>query len=380
MASFQWNRQTLASAVAVLAITAVAIADDKSEKPKVTRSVGSIVLSGQQPGTLTIQIPKEAGGQSVIFVPSDIAVNVQFAGAGKYWVGLNCAQVGDALRSHLQIAKGKGLLVLDVVPDSPAAKAKIQQHDVVLKVGKTDVGTIGHLTQAVQEAKTKAVSVQIIRKGKRQTLKVTPAERPKDATDVFPGGLPGGGELPRGVLEILKKHGLGRGANIKARFFGPGVAFPKGGVPGAGIGSVQLRIEKTNDGKAKITITKDGKTYTTTEDKLNTLPKDIRPIVERALKAQKGGQGLNFDFKIDGRKFSPRTGGVVIQRWHGGPWGNFQWRGMPGGGLLPMQMGAPGMGIARMQTASNQSLDKKLDAINKKLDALKKAIEELKPD
>ncbi|MFQ5731245.1 MAG: PDZ domain-containing protein [Planctomycetaceae bacterium] len=364
MKSFHWNHQMVAAAVAVVAIASFAGAQDKQ--------VGSEVVPGTPPQILTIQVPGATEPVSNSFVVDTVDDSADVSAGNKYWVGLNCTPVGDALRSHLKIADGQGLLVLDVVAKSPADKAKLKRHDILLKFGKVDVSAVSDLARAVQETGPKPVELQIIRAGKRRSIKITPAERSKDSARIR-GYLrldpDGGGKVSKEVLELLRKHGLGKQGAVRARFFGPGVELPKRGTQ-----SVEIRIEKTGTGKARITVTKDGKTMTTTADNLKKLPKDVRPMVERALKAKQGGKGLRFDFKVDGRKFSPKTHGVWIQRWQGGPWGRFQWMGVPG-----QAFGRPQASRIIQMRVQGKDYKKQLEQINKKLDLLQKTLDQMKP-
>ena len=47
----------------------------------------------------------------------------------EYWLGLECYPAQDALRAQLNLEEGQGLVVHQVLPESPAAKAGIQHQD-----------------------------------------------------------------------------------------------------------------------------------------------------------------------------------------------------------------------------------------------------------
>ncbi len=66
----------------------------------------------------------------------------------------------------------KGLKVMDVSPDSPAAKAGIQQYDVIEKFDKQKVNDIKQLQSLVADKIGEEVQVQIRRNGKKIKTKV----------------------------------------------------------------------------------------------------------------------------------------------------------------------------------------------------------------
>jgi S1-C subfamily serine protease len=96
----------------------------------------------------------------------------------EYWVGLPAGPVDATLREHLALAAGKGLIVGDVPPESPAGKAGFKKHDILLKAGDKDLTGEDQLRAAVQEAKDKPLSFTLLRAGKETTLAVTPEKRP----------------------------------------------------------------------------------------------------------------------------------------------------------------------------------------------------------
>ena len=128
------------------------------------------------------------------FSPSDMMPGFGFPGQGipgaaaaavkpsEYWLGAQVAPVDPVLRSQLAIGDNEGILIVAVVPDSPSAKAGLQQYDILLKLGDqsvhnaTEIGTILDTNGG-----EKALSVEFIRQGKRETTELTPEKRPDDS-------------------------------------------------------------------------------------------------------------------------------------------------------------------------------------------------------
>ena len=77
--------------------------------------------------------------------------------ASRYWIGVKffdfSEEASEALRSQLNLEKGRGLVVSDVVAESPAAKAGLKKYDVIVTVGEQPVGKPSELVKAVDAAK-----------------------------------------------------------------------------------------------------------------------------------------------------------------------------------------------------------------------------------
>jgi C-terminal processing protease CtpA/Prc len=97
----------------------------------------------------------------------------------KYWLGVGLAGADDALRSHLGIAAGEGLIVTGIENDSPAAKAGLMTNDLLLKLDGKPLKTIEELSAQLQEIKDKSVSLELLRRGKPASLTVIPELRPR---------------------------------------------------------------------------------------------------------------------------------------------------------------------------------------------------------
>jgi hypothetical protein len=87
-------------------------------------------------------------------------------------LGAAVEPVHDAIRAHIDLPQGKGLLVTDLRADSAAAKAGVKKFDILLKWDGKDVGDANAFAKAVADAPAKkAVSAVVLRKGKEVELK-----------------------------------------------------------------------------------------------------------------------------------------------------------------------------------------------------------------
>jgi hypothetical protein len=95
----------------------------------------------------------------------------EFFGQGR--LGIRVEPPGPVLADQLDLPKGRGLVVHDVVVDSPAAKAGLKAHDVLLQFnGKTVSNDPVEFATMVREAKADTpFDVVVKRKGREETLK-----------------------------------------------------------------------------------------------------------------------------------------------------------------------------------------------------------------
>ncbi len=71
------------------------------------------------------------------------------------------------------------VIVQDVIPDGPAAKAGLQKDDVITRVGKTDVKSPQDVIKTLQKAKPgDKIEVHFQRDDKEKTVTVTLGRRP----------------------------------------------------------------------------------------------------------------------------------------------------------------------------------------------------------
>ncbi|MEW6252216.1 MAG: PDZ domain-containing protein, partial [Planctomycetota bacterium] len=96
----------------------------------------------------------------------------------KVWIGVRLTPVPAPLAAHL----GKeGAMVANVVKASPADEAGLKQFDVIVRFGEQEIKAPTDLTEAVADAEAgQAVKVTLTREARRQTVELTPIERPKD--------------------------------------------------------------------------------------------------------------------------------------------------------------------------------------------------------
>ena len=94
-----------------------------------------------------------------------------------YFLGVPVTPVDDTLRIHLRLPVHSGLVVTEVVAGSPAEKAGVKPHDVLLELGGKALTSTEVLIEQIQAAKDKPTPVALLRAGRRMMIDVTPEKR-----------------------------------------------------------------------------------------------------------------------------------------------------------------------------------------------------------
>ena len=90
---------------------------------------------------------------------------------------LNLAEADDSVREHLNLPQGQGIVVREVTPGSGAAQVGIEQNDILLSLRDAPLEKPTDLYDQLKLAGEKAVSLALLRAGKRVTLQVQPLVR-----------------------------------------------------------------------------------------------------------------------------------------------------------------------------------------------------------
>ncbi len=95
------------------------------------------------------------------------------------WLGVAMQELDASLAAKLGLEEPSGSLVTGVVPNSPAAKAKIEPGDVIVKWNDEPIKDPTDLGLAVARTKIGSkATVTPLRDGKQLEIKLTVAERP----------------------------------------------------------------------------------------------------------------------------------------------------------------------------------------------------------
>jgi len=232
--------------------------------------------------------------------PAEAAAEAAEAAAG-YWLGILGAPADTLLKTHLKL--DAGVVVEQVVPDSPAAKAGIRQNDILLRFGDVELTDVEGLMKAVAENKDREAKLALLREGKETTVTVKPAPRP---AGIAVPPMPGGGDWGRITDWMMKRMERGAAGEDPLRMFfvHPGVVMPKElkerrfeifSGPSATLQmpkNTSITITRQQEEPAKIIVQQGDQKWEVTEKELDKLPEDVRP----AVKAMLGGGARVYVF------------------------------------------------------------------------------------
>ncbi len=263
-----------------------------------------------------------------------------------HWIGIRGRNVTEpVLRTQFQLAQDMGVVIEEVVRESPAAKAGLRRHDILLRANGEPVLSMEELSRMVASGDAKPIELLLIRLGEEEKIIVVPEERP-------PG------------LENSGGHGGGFGFGPDdadplgaLRMFRGGIAVPPQGGVMAFNSSLPngyvVTMTRENNQPVKITVKKGDKTWTIVgddEESLAELPEDVREHVEGILNGN-----VNFEFgnNLDDLKKQMR---------------GFQMHGFPGGDFK-LPQGFP------FQEQQDPVLER-MEELERKLKQLQKQLEE----
>ena len=173
-------------------------------------SGGALVnVRGELVGINTAIFSQSGGSMGIGFaVPSNLsrAIMDQLVKTGKVvrgWLGVAIQDLTPELATQFGITDTKGVLVSDVMAESPAKKAGVERADVIVEYDGKSMDSPTHLRNAVAQTPIgKKVAVKLLRDKKPKTIDVTIVEQPKSL------GQPGAEEsresaAPTGILSDL---------------------------------------------------------------------------------------------------------------------------------------------------------------------------------
>lgn len=329
----------VASAAMLVALTATA------EDVLVKTGSGTLTLRSSPAGSMTVVVGE---GESA---PVE-ARGVMFE-RGEYWLGVLVSPPSPALQAQLKLSQGQGLLVEAVEPKSPAAKAGIQQYDVLLKGNGKPLGDLRDLVKLIGQVKEGKLTLDLLRGGKQETVVATLAKRP--------AGEMGSGMSPNARAWIQRiGPNMNEGEPMQFHIVGPGQILPPGAAGGPVTAEAKMFIKtKLSDGSqleitrvgvapAKVVVTNGKDRWEGTSEDLDKIPEKIRPEVKKHL------ESMSDHVRIFAAPGGPGSGNVL---YFGGA--------------------APPPGIPGTITAVGPGVEKRLAELQKQVDDLKQRVDAL---
>jgi hypothetical protein len=93
------------------------------------------------------------------------------------WLGVSTSNLTDQLRQFFNVPEYLGVLVKEVVEDSPAEEHGLKAGDIIIKVGRKEIENAQDLMRVIERYDPgEEVEVKIVRDKKEKTIKVTLGE------------------------------------------------------------------------------------------------------------------------------------------------------------------------------------------------------------
>ena len=100
--------------------------------------------------------------------------------ASQPWVGVYYNAITEEIARYFNLQDTNGVIIVEVIPNSPAAKAGLRSYDVVRKVGDKDINTTEDFQKAIQELEPgDRVIFVVVRSGQRMLIPVEIGNRPE---------------------------------------------------------------------------------------------------------------------------------------------------------------------------------------------------------
>jgi hypothetical protein len=273
-------------------------------------AIGALLLSG---GALLVQEPGIArgGGGGNSKAPS---TTPSIAAQQQYWFGIAVQNLPPAISRQLKLRPDQGLMVLEVLPDSPASRAELRPEDLLLEIDGVALTSYEELVRAANRGKPRTESavaeaaegkltaallpgscrLTILRGGDRKTVTIVPTVRPSNLQAIGAnlgnftvGGANrqagrGGGGVPRMVV-------LSNGTTAQV---GPGYAIDLNGPEASTVSmrrivargeTVTFTQELDGGGATRHRLSVGNKSYIVEPGKVEALPEEVQPLARLML-------------------------------------------------------------------------------------------------
>ncbi len=188
-----------------------------------------------------------------------------------YWIGISCAPISPVLKSQLKL--DSGVAVRSVVHGSPAQKAGIEAHDILLQFDGNAVKSAEDLGAAVVKVGDKSVEVKLLRKGELKSVEVRPTSA--KIWDPQPG------KNASLALALQQPEAIKR--PLLFQFVKPGIVLSDKILIEKLPAGTSVSITKQGGEPARIVVKRGEDKWQVTEDKVKELPEDVRKHVQALL-------------------------------------------------------------------------------------------------
>ncbi len=225
-------------------------------------SGGALVnLDGEVIGINSAIMSRSGGSNGIGFaIPINLAKKVMndIVKQGRViraWLGVSIQELNQDLSETLGLKDVQGILISDIMEDSPAKDAKLAAGDVIIKVNEQQVRTPSELQLNISSRYPgESVKLTVIREGKSKLITVKLAEMPSDEPLAAASGdaaatVDLGFTVQSNSEELAKQYGLDSRKGVVIVSVDPGSEIQQKGVrPGDRIVTLERKtIESMSD-------------------------------------------------------------------------------------------------------------------------------------
>jgi C-terminal processing protease CtpA/Prc len=150
------------------------ILEDANAQIQYYKALGAQYPQAQNPGDSGTLLWRALHPRESVLLQGD---SIAFVESGDRASGLSLAAVDDAVRAHLNLPKGQGLIVTSVTPQGPAAQTGICENDILLALGDSPLGKPEDLEEHLKAAGEKPLGLILLHDGQKKTVQVQPRVR-----------------------------------------------------------------------------------------------------------------------------------------------------------------------------------------------------------
>ena len=97
------------------------------------------------------------------------------------WLGIYYQTVTPQMQEYFQLSRSEGIIVMDVVADSPAEAAGLKPYDIILEVNREPVSSTEDFARSIRETEVgERIMLRVLRDGSPRLLFATIDQRPTD--------------------------------------------------------------------------------------------------------------------------------------------------------------------------------------------------------
>lgn len=153
---------------------------------------------------------QESGG--AFEIPAPPAQDMVFeSDRGAGWLGVTISEVSADKAKESKLSTAQGVLVEQIDPNGPAAKAGVKAGDIITEFnGQRVEGTMGLRRMVRETPEGRTVQLTIWREGRSQTLSAELPSMPRHSREDMPPGMPRVMPFPQApeILRQFREHGL----------------------------------------------------------------------------------------------------------------------------------------------------------------------------